>query len=334
MTGTLNLTVTIDNIPDPIGQTDGHVMTIDNDGWIVAAPAGGPSLPAVTSSDDGKVLKVGAQISGEWGVGTDNTGGGSGRELLTGNRTYYVRTDGSNSNDGLANTSGGAFLTLQKAYDVASTLDFGGFSVTIQVGAGTYNTTTTTNILAEKPWVGGGALIIRGDTSTPSNCILQTTTAAVVYVATTLPGSLLIEGFRITSSSGNGISHVGTGVLHFNAIDFAACSWHIFASGTGAQIFGDGNYSISGSATHHWRMQNGASLAFFAKTLTLTGTPAFSGGFAYVDLVGMIEAYSNTYTGSATGPRYSANLNGVIKTSGGTLPGNSAGSTATGGQYT
>ena len=60
------------------------------------------------------------------------------REVLTANRTYYVRTDGSDSNDGLANTAGGAFLTIQKAINIVSALDIGTYTVTMQVGAGTY----------------------------------------------------------------------------------------------------------------------------------------------------------------------------------------------------
>jgi hypothetical protein len=46
--------------------------------------------------------------------------------------TYYVRTDGSNSNDGLTNSAGGAFLTMDFALDNASPGDV------IRVQAGTY----------------------------------------------------------------------------------------------------------------------------------------------------------------------------------------------------
>ena len=63
---------------------------------------------------------------------------GGARELLTANRTYYVRTDGSDGNTGLANTSGGAFLTIQKAIDTAAALDLSVYNVTIQLADGTY----------------------------------------------------------------------------------------------------------------------------------------------------------------------------------------------------
>jgi hypothetical protein len=74
-----------------------------------------------------------------------------------------------------------------------------------------------------------------------------------------------------------------------------------------------------------------------SKTITITGTPAFTGEFALARRVAAIQCNGNTFSGSATGVRYLADNNGVIFTNGGGatyLPGDSAGSTASGGQYT
>lgn len=67
----------------------------------------------------------------------------------------------------------------------------------------------------------------------------------------------------------------------------------------------------------------------------LSGTSAFA-FFAFASTTSSILADGNTYSGSATGARHSAQLNGVIYTNGGGanyFPGNAAGSTASGGQY-
>jgi len=65
--------------------------------------------------------------------------GGGGRETLSADRTYYVRTDGSDSNDGLTDSAGGAFLTAGKANTVVATIDKNGYDITVQFGAGTWN---------------------------------------------------------------------------------------------------------------------------------------------------------------------------------------------------
>lgn len=81
------------------------------------------------------------------------------REKQTANTTYYVRTDGSDSNDGLTDSAGGAFLTIQHAVDVIKAYDWGGFFVTVQIGAGTFSETVNINALQ---FVGIGGLTFTG----------------------------------------------------------------------------------------------------------------------------------------------------------------------------
>lgn len=81
------------------------------------------------------------------------------RTTQSANATYYVRTDGSDSNTGLVDSSGGAFLTVQHAIDVIKSYDWGGYFVTIQIGAGTFSETVSINGLQ---FVGLGGLTITG----------------------------------------------------------------------------------------------------------------------------------------------------------------------------
>ena len=61
------------------------------------------------------------------------------------------------------------------------------------------------------------------------------------------------------------------------------------------------------------------NLASGSLTITLTGTPAFSNSFAFVQTCGGIYVSGATFAGSATGPRYVVSLNGVINTFGAAL---------------
>lgn len=261
------------------------------------------------------------------------TAGSAGRELLTGNRTYYVRTDGSDSNNGLANTSGGAFLTRQKAYDViAGTLDLAGYTVTVQIADGTY----TGALAITQPWTGGGAVTFQGNSTTPAN-VLISTSGACVDVNCALPGTLLIKDMKLTSSASSCLFHRGTGRLQHQNLDFGtAAAYHIRASSPGATIISLNNYSITAGAISHWYAEGLAKVEQSGGTVTFTGTPAFSVATAQALRLGFIFMDTVTMSGSATGTRYSATLNAVIDTRGGGatfIPGNSSGSTATGGQY-
>jgi len=81
------------------------------------------------------------------------------RTTLTEDKIFYVRTDGSDSNDGSANTSGGAFLTIQKAHNEWRKLDNAGYKTTAVVAAGTYNISTP---IVLGNGVGGGNFTVEG----------------------------------------------------------------------------------------------------------------------------------------------------------------------------
>lgn len=254
------------------------------------------------------------------------------REKLTANRTYYVRTDGSDSNDGLTNSSGGAFLTIQKAVDTCLTLDLNGNDVTIQVGAGTY----TAGVGLNKRFVGGNVALV-GDTTTPSNVVISRSSGDCVN-ADGAGVNIKVRGFKLVTSSGNGLFAANQAVIQFGEIDFGACSDRHIRASSGGVVKNEavGDYTISGDTGNHMLANVTGMIAISGVTITLSGTRAWSGAGLSAQAGGQISFWDTTISGSATGTRYSATLNGVINTFGGGAsywPGDVAGTTATGGQY-
>lgn len=263
----------------------------------------------------------------------------AGRETLNSARTYYVRTDGSDSNNGLANTSGGAFLTIQKAIDVAASLDTSIHDVTIQIASGTYTTSTG---LVLKNAAGAGIINLVGDTTTPSNVVISTngamTTLNAIILARSVQTRWAVRGFRINSTASGtvfGIHSSANSYIEWQALDFGAGTTQHLRADDGGVLRCTGNYSISAGAGLHATAAVGGVLRCQSVTVTLTGTPAFT-TFIEAFLNGSVIANGNTYSGSATGVRYSASLNGAINTQGAGatyFPGDTSGTTATGGQY-
>lgn len=260
----------------------------------------------------------------------------AGRELLTANRTYYVRTDGSDSNTGLVDSAGGAFLTLQKAVDTVAGLDLGIYDVTIDVGNGTY-----TGGCKLKTTVGGGTVHLLGDTTTPSNVVISPTSATCFGSSSEsddFHGKYTIRGFRMTTTtSGACIDVGGNCTILMSACQFSTvpAGWYHIASQRGAAFRADGNYSIIGGGGFHWIASRGAAnIVARTLTITITGTPAFGFRFADATEGGIINCGGNTYSGSATGARHLVNTAGGIITGGVTLPGDSAGTTTSPGWIT
>ncbi len=297
-------------------------------------------VPSAYSGHGGKAVAVTDEEDGLEFVDFPEGGGGSGRELLTANRIYYVRADGSDSNNGLADNSGGAFLTLQKAIDTAAGLDLGNFDATIQMRTGTFAGA------ALKTLVGSGFCRIIGDTTTPSNVVLDNGgspnpagVTALLGGGTTLPyaGKYEVRGVKFADASDTAIYISGAGAyLQFDSCDFGACAQHIRVS-RDANVALNGNYTISGGAGRHFMVETRGFLGTNSTiTVTVSGTPAFSQQFAFATEMALIRHTAATFSGSATGTRYSVALNSLIQTSGGGanyFPGDGAGSAATEGLY-
>jgi len=235
--------------------------------------------------------------------------GSGGRELLLANRIYYVRKDGSNSNTGLADTAGGAFLTIQYAINqVAGALNLGGYDVTIKVGAGTYAETVSVN----SPWDGNGTVTIEGNSGSPSTVIIDgVSSTPAPYRAN---GIIVTNSGRLTVLSLTvigGMEATNHGTLTFNLCRFGAADAQLAAVDYG--VINPGNYWIDASASTHLNLSNGTYNAPFSPiSITLAGTPAFTYFLLATDN-SLYNVYGMTWLGTgATGTRYYIDSNSVV----------------------
>lgn len=258
------------------------------------------------------------------------------RTRLSANTTWYVSTAGSDSNDGSASDSGHAFRTIQKAVDtVLNKVDCNGYQPKIKIADGTY----VGAIISGMPPGCPNPIIIEGNTTTPANVVVSATNASAFVC---LGSQVQFQGMAV-AATGTGTGQ-GCGLLASNGANilwdkmvFGSCDQaQVFAGNGAASAVGSATYTIAGASPSHLRTTVNGNINVVGATVTLVGGPAFASGFAVAQDPSLIQAYSNTYSGSATGPRYVATLNGVIVVNGGgtsVFPGNSAGATSLGGQY-
>lgn len=230
------------------------------------------------------------------------------REVLAAARTYYVRTDGSDSNNGLTNTAGGAFLTIAKALAVAAALDCSIYDVTIQIQAGTW----TTPVVLPK-MIGSGNFILLGDSVTPANVVISPAAGHAVAAIGTTGTRWFLDGFKLQASGGgaSAINAQDGGLIYYKNIEFGACTISHVRAANG-QAIANGNTTISGSALIHWFGTSGGYIFDAGFTITLTGTPAFANAFAQISDGAIAAVNNNTFVGTATGKKFSGASNGVI----------------------
>lgn len=255
------------------------------------------------------------------------------REALQADRTYYVRTDGSDSNAGLVNSAAGAFLTRQAAWDALARLDLNGFNVTVQVADGTY----TGGLTATRVPVGNGTVTIQGNLTTWSNVAINTTATDCFRFPTAMAATVLIQGFKLTTTtSGRCIIVVAPVQVQFNKIEFGACATqHLNATNAGSMLSAatGASYTISSSVTAHVSAQRAGQVALSGATITFSGSLTL-GNFLIGSDAGMILATAMSWVGTFTGGRAAANSSSLIDNGGANnIPGTTGPVTATGGQY-
>lgn len=302
------------------GDTASLLFQTGQSGRAEIGTAGSDEL-AVKVSTDGAVWRTAMQVDSASGRVAFPHGGV--RELLAAPRILHVRTDGSDANDGLADNSGRAFATIQKAVDTALALDSGLSDVEILVAPGTY--VGGVSVVGALP--GSGDLILRGTGSTAADVVISAPGGNAISLH---DGARLHVKKLTLLAAARGLDANNGAVLRFEDIDFDACgSTHIFAQNARANAVG--NYRITGDAPYHVVAQTRSQVTISYATITMPSPRNFSGSFVFAISQAIVEAYSCIFVGSATGSTYYAGVAAIIYTGGGAaFPGNAPGGVDTG----
>lgn len=249
------------------------------------------------------------------------------RDFLTVDRTYYVRLDGSNSNDGLSDTPSGAFRTIQAAINhVATNVDPNTKYVTIQLAPGSYGEINTL-----VPHIGTHWITIQG----------TSTYGEVVNAQFNSYGGQrwTIKDLTLDAPTGQACVYSRKyGTIELRNVQFnRALMAHINLQ-YGSQIILNHDYRIIGDAPRHILCQTN-SMVVKGTTITTTfvGSRNFSTYFVASTANSVVRISNWSFVGTVTGKRYYCTTNGVLTGSGGLstyLPGSIAGTTELGGVYT
>lgn len=250
---------------------------------------------------------------------------GFGREVLQADRTYYVRTDGNDSNVGTVNTASGAFLTIQRAVNVALALDGRTFNIAINVADGTYAETVT----IAAPALTTGTFSITGNTTTPANVLVSSFVCRNSAIVT-------LGGFKLTGT-------VGLQATTFANVSVTSLMQY---SATGVQVQATvfSNITISASYTVNAVTAGFHLLATFFGSIQVTSAatatwsaPTFTTANIFASTYAQILFQGNVAAGSsATGTRYFVDVFSTINSSArgeNFFPGTVAGQKSNGGTY-
>jgi hypothetical protein len=264
---------------------------------------------------------------------------GEGRWILPSSQTWYTdHGSGSDSilhSDGLA-TGTGAFATIQNAVNVIfDEIDCNGNAPTIQTENGTF----TEAVSVRGYPVGYLELFITGNPTNPSSVAWQ-----VAPLNSNLScrdgGTITLNGFTMLST---GTASNALQASQFGVIDFSNIIFQNYSSGTHISAYESGNfnavgnYTVTGNANQHIFIQGNSNVIIANVVTAINSNPTMT-QWLLIEGPGYFQGNGLSFTGVGAGSgttalKYNISLNGVALTGGVTLPGSTAGVTATGGQY-
>jgi hypothetical protein len=263
------------------------------------------------------------------------------RPTLTANTTYFVRSDGNDNNNGLTNTSTGAFRQINRAIEVAQLVDLNGYNLTIQVGNGTYNAVALTRNLV------GGTCSIVGNTTTPSNCIIEENNSVGYALFLNNCSTYTINGFELRANLS--ITPESSAVTGFSRSCFIALNsytkidnivyrstdgnsgYHMFcqnstiASNIGTHSFFGNAYCLMNILQSNLNWYDAASVNFPNNTLTQITFNGNSWSFnlgPILLLMSNIDFFNRRFSGSWSGGNFGRIEGGLIRLRHPQLPSN------------
>ncbi len=245
---------------------------------------------------------------------------------------------GSDSNDGSADSTGGALLTIAKALELLLAVDLGGQYVgTAQLADGTYPAGVTVGV-----GVGIASpanLVVQGNSSYPSNVVVDPSGNCFYGRA---PGAMALIKDLTMKNDANGAYALRAdagAVLHFANVVFAGNKTDML-SYIGGTLVAAGGYMIrvsaGGSKGAHVLVAGGqVDINEIAPAVAIIGFPTIT-NFAIAQRNGLIETAAAVFSGATLGMRYLATTGGGVMTANGGasfLPGSIAGSATSPGWY-
>jgi hypothetical protein len=252
------------------------------------------------------------------------------RVISSGQTIFVAATGGNDANDGLTNAT--PLSTIQAAWNLVFTeFDLDGGSMTASC-SGSFLAGTD----CHGPLVGkgsGAGLDFVGVAAS-----IGVNSAASFCFGAGGGATIGVHNFGLSNNSGPILFTDGSGSVIIQGGNIFGGGGPALLAAAAAQIVLDSNYTIANGETVHYQAVQGGQITQGSApvVVTITGTPAFSTAFAVAGSLGFIAIGNVTFTGAATGQRYQVSTNAVISVGGGGanfIPGNSAGSATTGGQY-